>query len=706
MGRFSVGSRGDSLKFWAVAFAILLSFTSQAGDVLHLKAGKVKIDQINSTSETLWEKVKTLMGAQTPLKNKYFVVQYTRTISKHDLALLGSQKISVANYMPDDALVVRLEDPGQLRSLEHFPDVRGVVPYLPEWKISPELSLLQSTKTVSLLVRLLRDEDGVAYKNFLQDLNVTFRGLSQRTFYIQLPFKQVTDVCVRDEVEWAEPWTKFHTMNFESRFPGESVRGFTEDLTGLESGSRVIGADKAWIKGLHGENQLIGVADTGVDTGILSTLHKDLTQVLKGVGLSRTDHKWLDRHGHGTHVAGSIIGSGAQSKWKIVGSAPGAKLYVQSVMDENGYMRLSGPATILTKAYEEGVRIHSNSWGSEKTHYDNSAASYDEFIWKHPEMLVLFAAGNSGGDFDQDGVVDENSVGSPGTAKNVLTVGASENKVDAGGLQITMGNYSDERWPASPLFEDKFSDNINGMAGFSARGPVDDGRRKPDVVAPGSNILSTRTQIPDTTAMWGVFNDHYIFSGGTSMATPLTAGAAALIRQNLTVNLQIENPSAALMKAIIMHTADDLFPGQYGTGKTQEIPTQRPNNVEGYGRVNIEEATQLPSTKLFDEKLGVGGEEQKDYSFKLNKGQTLRLTLNYTDYPGLVSSAQALVNDLDLLVISPDGEAHKVSDRVNNNEYLEVIASRSGNFSVSVLGHKVLKGLKDKQSYALVVSIK
>lgn len=689
-----------------MALAILLTSTVHAGEVLHLKTGKIKIDQVASASESMWEKVKAFMGAATPLKSKYFVVQYSRPIAKQDLLLLSNQKISIANYMPEDALVVHLEDPGQLANLQQFPDVRGVVPYLPEWKISPELAVLQPTKSVALLVRLLRDEDGESYKNFLRDLHVTFRGLSLRTFYVKLPFKQVADICVREEVEWVEPWTKFHTMNFESRFPGERVRGLSEDLTGLESGSRVIGAHKAWMLGLHGENQVIGVADTGVDTGIFDTIHKDLTQVFKGVGLSRTDGKWFDLHGHGTHVAGSIIGSGAQSNWKVVGTAPGAKLYVQGMMDEYGYMRLAGPAATLGKAYEEGVRIHSNSWGSEKTHYDNSAASYDEFIYKHPEMLVLFAAGNSGGDFDQDGVIDENSVGSPGTAKNVLTVGASENKVDVGGLQISMGKYSDERWPVAPLFEDKFSDNPNGIAGFSARGPVDDGRRKPDVVAPGSNVLSTRSQMPDTTQMWGTFNEHYLFSGGTSMSTPLVAGAAALIRQNLITKLKVDDPSAALIKAILMHTADDLFPGQYGLGKTQEIPTERPNNVEGYGRVNIEEAVLLTSAKLFDEKLGVGTEEQKDYPVKLAKGQKLRATLNYTDYPGLVSSAQALVNDLDLLITSPDGEVSRMSDRVNNNEYLEVAANKSGNYTVSVLGQKVLKGLKDKQSYALVFSIK
>src|SRR5690606_31361767 len=109
----------------------------------------------------------------------------------------------------------------------------------------------------------------------------------------------------------------------------------------------------------------------------------------------------------------------------------------------------------------------------------------------------LYAAGNAG--------PSTQTVGSPGTAKNVLTVGATE-------------NYRPDI--------DTQSDNPNTVANFSSRGPTADGRIKPDVVAPGTWILSMRaSQAPDN-SFWGTFNSDYAFMGGTSMATPLTAGAA------------------------------------------------------------------------------------------------------------------------------------------------------------------------------------
>ncbi len=83
--------------------------------------------------------------------------------------------------------------------------------------------------------------------------------------------------------------------------------------------------------------------------------------------------------------------------------------------------------------------------------------------------------------------------------------------------------------------------------------------------------------------------------GGTSMATPLTAGAATLVREWLTEMRGFSNPSAALMKAVLINGATDLSPGQYTS--PQEIPAQRPNNVSGWGRVNLPESIDPPAPR-------------------------------------------------------------------------------------------------------------
>ncbi len=95
-----------------------------------------------------------------------------------------------------------------------------------------------------------------------------------------------------------------------------------------------------------------------------------------------------------------------------------------------------------------------------------------------------------------------------------------------------------------------------------------------------------RSHHPDAGTGWSEYNADYIIEGGTSMATPLTAGAAALVREWLVRIKKVANPSAALMKSVLINGAADMSPGQYGSGPAQEIPSQRPNNVSGWGRVD------------------------------------------------------------------------------------------------------------------------
>ncbi|MBK7962780.1 MAG: S8 family serine peptidase [Bdellovibrionales bacterium] len=159
-------------------------------------------------------------------------------------------------------------------------------------------------------------------------------------------------------------------------------------------------------------------------------------------------------------------------------------------------------------------------------------------------------------------------------------------------------------WGAEPIWSSKVSDNPMGLAMFSSRGPTNDRRTKPEIVAPGTNILSIRSQDPKAEALWGIYNKDYVWSGGTSMATPLVAGAAVVTRQILQQKYNIQNPSAAVVKAALMNTAFDMYPGQYGevgASRGQEILQRRPNSDEGYGRVDMKELTSR-TLSVWDEK--------------------------------------------------------------------------------------------------------
>src|SRR5262249_22187853 len=152
-------------------------------------------------------------------------------------------------------------------------------------------------------------------------------------------------------------------------------------------------------------------------------------------------------------------------------------------------------------------------------------------------------------------------------AKNVISVGSSESVRD---MPVTWGHFP--AFPSDPLWSSRLGDNPNGIAAFSSRGPTADGRIKPDLVAPGTWIISDRSHASGAGALGGAYNADYASSGGTSMSAPIAAGAAAVVREGLQERFGVANPSSALMKAALLNGADELSPGQYGLGATREVP--------------------------------------------------------------------------------------------------------------------------------------
>ena len=173
---------------------------------------------------------------------------------------------------------------------------------------------------------------------------------------------------------------------------------------------------------------------------------------------------------------------------------------------------------LYAQAFKQGARVHSNSWGAAVSgDYNANSAETDAYMWQKQDLTITFSAGNSGTDANKNGIVDFGSVGAPATAKNVITVGASENDRQGhwecdpnltyqshdlyqsgetcgsmGGENLlgTYGQRYPDSFPVNPLKNDVTAGNQEQMAGWSSRGPADDGRIKPDVVAPGTWILS------------------------------------------------------------------------------------------------------------------------------------------------------------------------------------------------------------------------
>ncbi|HEX8146112.1 MAG TPA: S8 family serine peptidase [Pyrinomonadaceae bacterium] len=490
---------------------------------------------------------------------------------------------------------------------------------------------------------------------------------------------------------------------------------------------------------LSGRGEVIAVCDTGLDSGNASSIHPDFqgrVEFIKSYPINPTYTTALISNpggndgaadldsGHGTHVAGSVLGSGASSAGLagLVGPVRGlaykARLVFQAVEQE---MKWKNPAnltrygrylltgipvdlrTLFADAYAKGARIHSNSWGGgEPGDYDDQCRQLDAFVWDRKNFCVLVAAGNDGTDDDGDGVINAMSVTSPGTAKNCITVGACENARPA--FTSTYGSNWPRDYPAPPFNTDKVADNPDQIVAFSSRGPTRDGRIKPEVVAPGTYILSTRSRsIAPNNFGWGRFPSStlYMYDSGTSMATPLTAGAVALLREYLRTKQHIGVPSAALLKAALIAGATRL-PGSAVQGAVCD-------NDQGFGRVNIDAVVAPKSPAkfvFFDQNAGLKTGQVHTVSLTLKSGGApLVVVVAYTDFPG-----KALVNNLNLIVRGPNNlvvggnqtpGAPPSLDANNNVEVVRLDAPAAGAYTIQVVASNIPQG---PQPFALVYS--
>jgi len=391
-------------------------------------------------------------------------------------------------------------------------------------------------------------------------------------------------------------------------------------------------------------------------------------------------------------------------------------------------------ADLLSPAYIAGARIHTNSWGSSDPstfgQYDGQSQAVDAFMFTHRDLLVLFAAGNDGVDTDSNGVIDAASISPPGTAKNALTVGASENNRPAGsspkpGIDRKWNELGGGtlRWPKlGPAGH--VSDQPDGMAAFSSRGPTAEGRIKPEVVAPGTNVLSLRSSaFPNANPLWGdlapsePLKDIYCWSGGTSMSCPLVAGAAALVRQYLVdVRGHVapgSKPSGALVKAFLVN-GTAAMEGQFAG----EIPS-RQNPVCGFGRVDLTRTLTPTDHVFFDDEPdhAVTTGEMRAFSVEAaDPAQPITVTMVWTDAPSVPGNG-SLENQLYLQVrradgVIQDGDVLAFPSATNNTQKVTVETPGTGVHRIRVRGVSVTKRSPGvtitpgvpRQDFALVAS--
>ena len=705
-----------SLSLWSEVAA------SRGGEgLIRLKTRTIRPPVVSAKSRP--PSAKRSASDQRP---RHYIVQRSGPISKEWHQKLKALSENVIGYLPDNALVVKAS-PGQMSRISEMKEARWVGPYLPEYKISPSLgtlaelrhaALLSPEESTRILVSLFPGGNLGETRSIISQLGdrveSSLQGRRRSYFQVDALRAQIPAIAEIEDVEWIEGYRPFV-------FAGEvSVEPL---VAPPDIQTQIIRAPEVWEKGLTGAGQVLAICDTGLDVGINGTpLHDDFEGRIEAAFALGRPGLWNDPDGHGTHVAGSAVGNGTLSDGEFRAPA-----YESSLVFQSGYVSdedpLGGVPVNLYELFdpvyrETPARIHSDSWGSpDRSAYSLFSLQVDEFVWDHKDFLIIFAAGNDGVDVDGDGVIDPGSLYSPATAKNCIAVGASENVRSSGGLSAYTWGYLgflDGQWSAPPISDDYVSDNENGMAAFSSRGPCLDGRIKPDLVAPGTDIISCRSQDPQglqSTALlsWGVYNDYYVYMGGTSMAAPAVASCAAVVRQFYVDVKGLPNPSAALIKATLINGAADISPGQYGSGDQQEIAAA-PNPVEGWGRVDLFQSLYpqgAGDVQFADRLIGLETDQTETYEFVVGSPEVpFRATMTYSDYPSSPAAAINLVNDLDMLVILPGGDVlypngMETPDDRNNIESTTILTPSPGMYQVTISGTNVPQG---PQPYALVVT--
>jgi subtilisin-like proprotein convertase family protein len=607
--------------------------------------------------------------------------------------------------------------PGREIALSGIAGVDWAAPYLPQDKIAPEIAQApdsEPAEDVAVVVHLFDDVDphAVAAELGASGLRVVGSGRGGRfgrVVVLATPEEirtRVSALAERNDVFWIGRRARRTLVNDNSIWVGQS---------GLNGGMTT----PIFNHGIYGAGQVAAVLDTGLDADACyfrdGTLGLPPTNTGSGTAVDPSHRKVLavdflhgaenpanpahwDTQGHGTHVAGTLAGDALANL--ILhdpgdGMAPAAKLVIQDAgyaADACGDLPGIGcPVTdlnpIFQQAYDQGARVHSNSWNDNENaavqnNYSDASVDVDEFMWNHPDFLVVFACGNNvlGG---------TGTIGSPSTAKNSMATGATFN-----GTSATV------------------------LSDISAWGPTADGRIKPDVLFPGASITSAGNDTNVTTNNCGTAG-----MTGTSMTAPGVSGMALLTREyfmngwyptGAPVPANGFTPTAALLKAMLVNSAVPIPFDAEGR------PITIPSDEQGWGRVLLDNALYFSGDSrglwVADDMGDFTSPADSPLIFQLSMqdtGEPLEVTLAWTDYPSTPAAVTNLVNDLDLRVDGPSGgfwgnhffqnvsQAGGTPDRLNNLEQVLIADPAPGIYSIQVSPHAVPAG---PQSFALVVT--
>ena len=567
-------------------------------------------------------------------------------------------------------------DPALLNLRQVFStiDIQELLPLEPEWKLHRFLAdnrvptwTMPSPKTFAQKV----DPIVAVYVMYHKDCNAT---LASEDAKIDFGAKVRSIIETNNVVVMELPYTAIFRLIEEDRvlYVEPALPQFSE----LNNSNRVVTqADTAQSSpyNLDGDGVTVMVYDGGYGW----SGHPDF-------GGRHTTRDSSGQSNHATHVAGTIGGDGTDSGGQFRGMAPGVTIESYGFEQEGGLSAgfLYTDPGDLEQDYSQAI----NSYGAVLANNSigtNTAPNGFPCEWTGDygitsNLIDSVVRGNLGGDIrivwangnergSSNCGTSYNSTAPPACAKNHITVGA-------------------------------FNSNDESMTYFSSWGPTDDGRIKPDVSAPGCEDGG------DGGVTSCSANGGYTNMCGTSMACPTVTGLSALIMQDWR-NLYPGEPDmmSSTLKALLSHTAEDKFNAgpdcQYGYGSVRVVNAIDHIRAENHAELEVSQGESIEML-IFAEQAG-----------------TIKATIAWDDVPATPLMVPSLVNDIDLVVIDPNGTTHypwtidpsnpgnpavrTQADHLNNIEQVQIDAGQPGVYRIVMTGYNIAEG---PQKFGLMAS--
>lgn len=621
--------------------------------VLNLRTGDVEVatlpalsvDELSAAGRAGQEVVLVLRGSMDEGK-------------RNALQDLG---VRLMGYLPTNCFVADVTR-AQPAALLQSGVVDKVVSYPKAWKVDPAIGSvtlksperLELAKAGKVAVRVVMFP-GVSGQEATQRLsalpNVVVTGGEDFgdavSLVAVLPLNQVESLREVAGLRWAEELSEFAPRDFGQRWIVQS---------------NVLNSYPIYVRGLSGQGQIVGVID-----GWMAVDHCAFSDPSNPIGPSHRKivayNTSVNYDTHGTHVAGIVAGDpGTESASR--GVAYSAKLAFNIWPSTTQASFLSR----FSLHESQGARIHTNSYGNDATiQYDYASAALDTFLWGSDGNMIVWATSNS------------STLRNPENAKNVLSTGATGN---------------------NPIQDSVCSGGV---------GPTIDGRRKPDLMAPGCSVFSATN--PNGCLVLAL--------SGTSMAAPAMAGVGALVRQyfasgyyptGIANSADGFDASGPLVKAMLIAGGVDM------TG----VPGY-PSEREGWGRIRAEsclvfagepQSLVVKQVRNNSDEALVTGHERSMVVRVIANDEPLRVVLSYFDAPATLPATFAPVNDIDLVLVSPSGQRFLgnffnggfsspggVPDSLNSTEVIYLPSPEAGLWTVTVRANRVNEG---RQGFGLV----